>query len=832
MTPPEKNDYESVYSISDISSPPTSELPLTKIFPVPLRLAREAASPESYEYVVNDQSDWLIHAKEMLDWEIEPTKSFEGDFSQGDISYFADGNIDILRNCITRHCPKKIAIRWEPDDPNDEIRLVTFGELGDMVLKISSWISNLNILSKGDAVTIYMPMVPETVAAMLAVGNLGLVHNVVFAGFSAESLADRIRDSRSRLLLTADEAVRGGKTIGLKKIAENAILILGDDNPIIKTLIYRRTGSANVPSVPDRDFFFSTVDDILEFSPPSSKIARTMSEELNLSHPDDSNKLKADKLEIFNSKSDNVPENSDDHGLKANAEDPLFILYTSGSTGKPKGLLHTRGGYLFYALWTFRRSFAPDLKPDSQDVFGCLADIGWITGHTYVVYGPLLAGVTSVLFESTPFYPTPARYWQTIVRHGVTHLYTAPTVIRALMRHPSSLIEPYKAQMAQTLRILGTVGEPINPEAWLWLRENIGIYEIPLLPSNAKEEFDDTAIESREASKTDKTNASSISFIINSKENLNANISSQSLVSSECAVVDTYWQTETGGHVIAPDPLRTPTLAGSATFPLPGIHVCIIDPHAIVPKKCDSVDSEDVNLQSTNINSVEEADFKQVDLEKKYSTKAYNCPAANHRSEASNVSNGVLVISEAWPGIARSIWGDHQRYRMTYFDPYPGYFYTGDRVTRDSGGYLWIRGRVDDVINVSGHRLSTAEIEAVLARHPSCTEAAVLGRPDDITGQSIWAFAVPKVDFISLEKESLRQVEIDLVAAVRAGIGPFATPRRVILLPDLPKTRSGKIMRRLIRKILEGCRDPSALGDTTTLMNPEILTLIIDRVYS
>jgi acetyl-CoA synthetase len=611
---------------------------------------------------------WLGHAKRELHWNHEPSKGFEGDFSAGKVTWFNDGTLNVAYNCIDRHPSNSLAIIWEGDEPGQN-RHVTFGELHKWTCQLANYLQSVGV-QLGDRVTIYMPMVVETVIAMLACARLGAIHNVVFAGFSSESLADRILDSASRIILTADEGVRGGKIIHLKNTVDKALSLLTESHQVEKVLVYRRTG-AEVFMKPERDYYWDKV----------------------------------------------VPEQSEDfEPIPVPAEHPLFMLYTSGSTGKPKGLVHSSAGYLLYATLTFKYVF--DHHPG--DIYGCLADVGWITGHSYIVYGPLCQGATTVLFESIPTYPNPSRYWDVIQRLRITQLYTAPTVIRALKRFGNGPVEGFDLS---SLRILGTVGEPINPDAWVWYHDMIG--------------------------------------------------------KGNCAIVDTYWQTETGGHVITPLPFAIPTKAGSATFPFLGIEASILDQH-------------------------------------------------NGTILTENDVNGVLTISRPWPGMARTIYGDHSKFVATYFQTYPGHYFSGDRAHRDRDGYFWIRGRVDDVINVSGHRLSTAEIEAALGRHPLCAEAAVLGRADEITGQSIWAFCIIKPAGAEMEPARL---EIELKATVRNTIGSFSTPRRIILIDDLPKTRSGKIMRRVIRKILEGVTDVTALGDTTTLNNPAIIQQLVEAVH-
>ena len=551
---------------------------------------------------------WGQIAREFITWSKPFTKVLGGSFSKGTSTWYQDGQLNVAYNCIDRHVlaghGDRVALLWEGDEPGDN-RYISFSQLLEEVSKVAALLQSYKLDNLKDTVTIYMPMIPETVYVMLACARLGLPHNVVFAGFSAESLRDRIIDAKSAIIFTADHGKRGGKKIPLKSVVDEAIN--GNEvKDIVKRVIvlYRDEVEKN-------------------YSLPSDVSQKTVAW--------------SEALEPFKEIKFVEP-------VQVPSEHPLFLLYTSGSTGKPKGLLHTSGGYLTYASYTTRNSF--DLHPEKGDIFGCLADVGWITGHTYIVYGPLSLGSTTVIFESIPTYPTPSRYWETIDRLKITQLYTAPTVIRALRKFGES---PLKASTLKTLRILGSVGEPINADAWLWYWKLVG------------------------------------------KE--------------ECSVVDTFWQTETGGHVVAPLPAVHSVKPGAAGFPCIGIDAVLLDP-------------------------VSGKELKGNDVE------------------------GVLCISKPWPGLARTIYGDHDRFYQTYFSTYPGFYFTGDAAHRDSDGHLWIRGRVDDVINVSGHRLSTAEIEAALGKHEACAEAAVLGRPDEITGQSIWAFCILKPsDMLSPEIE-------------------------------------------------------------------------------
>ena len=620
---------------------------------------------------------WGKISTELLNWSTPFETVLDGSFVDGTSTWFHDGKLNVAFNCIDRHVQagngNRVALLWEGDEPGEN-RKITFSQLLEEVSKVAALLKSYELDNKKDTVTIYMPMIPETVFVMLACARLGIPHNVVFAGFSAESLKDRIVDAKSAVVFTTDYRKRGGKKIPLKPVVDEALVGI---ESIVKHLIvlYRSDADAIEKSI-ETVKSVAWTEALKEFS------------DVKFVEP-----------------------------VEVESEHPLFLLYTSGSTGKPKGLLHTSGGYLTYAAYTTKNSF--DLHPEKGDIFGCLADVGWITGHTYIVYGPLALGSTTVLFESVPTYPTPSRYWETIDRLGITQLYTAPTVIRALRKFGE---EPLKGFSLKTLKVLGSVGEPINADAWLWYWKLVG------------------------------------------KE--------------ECSVVDTFWQTETGGHVVAPLPGVHSVKPGAAGFPYIGIDAVLLDP-------------------------VTGKELTELDVE------------------------GVLCIRKPWPGLARTIYGDHDRFHKTYFSTYPGFYFTGDAAHRDSDGHLWIRGRVDDVINVSGHRLSTAEIEAALGKHESCAESAVLGRPDEITGQSIWAFCILKPqDALTPEKEDL--LRTDMIKLVRKSIGPLATPKYIILTPDLPKTRSGKIMRRLLRKILAGEGDQ--LGDLSTLNNPAIIDEVKELV--
>lgn len=599
-----------------------------------------------------------------LEWTRAPTAIRDVSFGPGDvhIRWYADGELNASVNCLDRHLATrgdKVALVFEADDPARAPQHVTYRELHARVCRLGNALRNLGV-RRGDRVTIYLPMIVDAVVAMLACARIGAVHSVVFGGFAPQSIADRIADCGSKVVITADEGLRGGRRIPLKANVDAALRLPGT-NSVETVLVVRHTGAGIDMQMP-RDRWFHAVT---EFQPDTC-----------------------------------APESM-------GAEDPLFILYTSGSTGKPKGVLHTTGGYLAWASWTHEAVF--DLRED--DVYWCTADVGWITGHSYVVYGPLANGATQVLFEGVPNHPTSARFWEVVDRHRVSIFYTAPTAIRALMREGDA---PVRRTSRASLRLLGTVGEPINPEAWRWYHDVVG--------------------------------------------------------DARCPVVDTWWQTETGGILIAPLPGATPLKPGSATKPLPGIRAALVD-----------------------------------------------ATGALLEGEA----EGNLVLLDSWPGQMRTVYGDHARFVETYFRTYPGMYFTGDGCRRDADGDYWITGRVDDVINVSGHRIGTAEVESALVSHFAVAEAAVVGYPHDIKGQGIHAFVTLKADIAP--SDALRG---ELVQAVRRGIGAIAAPDRIQWAPALPKTRSGKIMRRILRKIAEGA--PEQLGDTSTLADPGVVQQLVD----
>jgi acetyl-CoA synthetase len=602
---------------------------------------------------------WLEQARR-LDWTTQPSEAGRWSFREEDfgIRWYADGQLNLSVNCLDRHLAERgdrVALIFEADEPAQG-RSLTYRELHWETCRIANLLKKRGI-GRGDRVMIYMPMIPEAAAAMLACARIGAVHSVVFGGFSPESLAGRIADCDACAVITADEGVRGGKLIPLKRNVDAAL----EKRDVATVIVISRTG-AEVPMKGGRDVLYA---ELREDLPTECEPA--------------------------------VME----------AEDPLFILYTSGSTGKPKGVVHTTGGYAVWAATTFRWIF----DPDEQDLFWCTADIGWITGHSYVVYGPLLNGARTVLFDGVPNYPDFGRFWETVDRLGVTILYTAPTAIRALMREGDAWVTRHSRK---SLRLLGTVGEPINPEAWEWYWRVVG--------------------------------------------------------DGRCPVVDTWWQTETGGILISSFPGATAMKPGSAAMPLPGIKPLLVDAEG---------------------------------------------------RELEGAASGNLCLAGSWPGQMRTVWGDHKRFFETYFSTYPGLYFTGDGCRRDEDGYYWITGRVDDVINVSGHRIGTAEVESALVAHPKVAEAAVVGFPHEVKGQAIHAFVTP----VAGEAGSA-ELEGELRQQVRAQIGALAAPDRIQFAPALPKTRSGKIMRRILRKIAEG--ETSGFGDTSTLADPAVVDALLN----
>ena len=639
------------------------------VYPVPQELAARARVDRAeYEHrvavVASDPESYWMAAGQCLDWISPYTRAKETSFDEADfaIRWFGDGMLNVSVNCLDRHLATlgdAPAILWEGDDPGEN-RRVTYRELHADVCRFANVLKARGV-RRGDRVALYLPMIVEAAVAMLACTRIGAVHTIVFGGFSPDSLADRLRDCDVRLVVTADEGVRGGKRIPLKANVDRA---LAGCPGVRDVIVVRRTGG-EVALVEGRDRWWDE--------------------------------------EMAGTAAECAPE-------PMNAEDPLFILYTSGSTGKPKGVVHTTGGYLVWVTMTFRDVF--DYR--DGEVFWCTADVGWVTGHSYVVYGPLANGATTVMFDGVPNYPDHGRFWQTVDRLGVNIFYTAPTAIRALMREGEA---PVTAASRASLRLLGSVGEPINPEAWEWYHRVVG--------------------------------------------------------ERRCPIVDTWWQTETGGMLIAPLPGAIDLKPGSATKPLPGVLPAIVDAEG---------------------------------------------------TELTGACEGNLVITDSWPGQMRTLWGDHERFFQTYFTTYPGRYFTGDGCRRDADGYYWITGRVDDVINVSGHRMGTAEVESALVAHPLVAEAAVVGMPHEVKGQGIYAYVTLNTG--EQPSDELRDV---LRSWVRGEIGPIATPDALQFAAGLPKTRSGKIMRRILRKIAEG--DVSSLGDTSTLADPAVVDdLVANRV--
>ncbi len=642
-------------------------LPVNEVYAPPARV-REGALVRSceeyqrlYDRSVNDRDGfWAEMANQYLDW-IEPfTAVCEEDLREGKVAWFTGGKLNVSVNCLDRHLVARgdrVALLWEGDEPGEN-RRVTYRELYEETCRLANALRARGV-KKGDRVAIYMSMVPELAVAMLACARIGAIHSVIFGGFSPHSIRDRVEDSTCKAIITQDEGRRGGRPVPLKRNVDEALDSGGQS--VEFTIVFRRTGNG-VPMTPGRDFWWHD--------------------------------------EVAGQPAECQPEPMD-------SEDPLFILYTSGSTGKPKGVLHTQAGYLLFTMVTHRYVF--DIR--DEDVFCCTADIGWVTGHSYIVYGPLGNRTTSVVFESIPTYPDAGRYWDVVDRLGITVFYTAPTAIRALMREGD---EPVKRYSRKSLRVLGTVGEPINPEAWRWYYRVVG--------------------------------------------------------EERCAIVDTYWQTETGGHMITGLAGAIDMKPGAGSLPFFGVRPSVVD--------------------------------------------------ENGNELTGNEVTGQLCIDASWPGMMRTVYGDHQRFIQTYLSAYPGRYFTGDGCHRDRDGYYWITGRVDDVLNVAGHRLGTAEIEGALVGHPACAEAAVVGYPHDVKGTGIYAYVLLKQGF-----EASDDLARELRDAVRTEISPIATPDRIQFVEGLPKTRSGKIMRRILRKVAEG--EPENVGDVTTLADPAVVKDII-----
>ena len=617
---------------------------------------------QEYERSINDTENFWAEHGQRIDWIKPYTRIKDVSYSEKDlhIKWFYDGTLNVSSNCLDRHLEKRgdqTAIIWEGDDPKED-KIISFKELHSEVCKFANALKELGV-KKGDRVTIYMPMIPEAAVAMLACARVGAIHSVVFGGFSPDALAGRIQDCDSSLIITADEGIRGGKPIPLKANTDAAL----NSCPMCKTVVVVKRTGGKIDWVEGRDYWYHDIT--------SAQSVECQPEEMN-------------------------------------AEDPLFILYTSGSTGKPKGVMHTSGGYIVYASMTHEYVF--DYK--DGEVYWCTADVGWVTGHSYILYGPLANGATTLMFEGVPNYPNSSRFWDVCDKHNVSIFYTAPTALRALMREGEG---PVKATSRKSLRLLGSVGEPINPEAWLWYYNVVG--------------------------------------------------------DGRCPIVDTWWQTETGGILITPLPGATDLKPGSATRPFFGIKPIIVD-----------------------------ADGNVLD----------------------GATTGNLCLAESWPGQMRTVYGDHDRFFQTYFATFPGRYFTGDGCRRDEDGYYWITGRVDDVINVSGHRMGTAEVESALVAHSLVAEAAVVGYPHEIKGQGIYAYVT-----LNVGVEPDEELRNELIKWVRKEIGPIASPDLIQWAPGLPKTRSGKIMRRILRKVAEN--DFGSLGDTSTLAEPAVVQDLIDN---
>jgi acetyl-CoA synthetase len=639
------------------------------VYPVPEEWAEKSLIDADrydalYRESVEDPEVFWRREAERIDWMTPFTSAKETSFHEADFSirWFADGTLNLAANCLDRHLAKwgdTAAIIWEPDNPSEVGRTISYAELHRMVCRFANT-RKANGVGRGHRVTIYMPMVPEAAVAMLACARIGAIHSVVFGGFSPEALAGRIQDCDSTLVITADEGLRAGKPVPLKANVDEA---LNHCTSVERVIVFQRTGG-EVPMQLGRDVYWAeALEGVADDCPP---------EEMG-------------------------------------AEDPLFILYTSGSTGKPKGVLHSTGGY---AVWTaMTHEYVFDYRPGR--IYWCAADIGWVTGHSYIVYGPLANGATSLMFEGVPNWPDPSRIWQVVDKHQVEILYTAPTALRALMREGDEWVQ---GTSRKSLRLLGTVGEPINPEAWGWYHRVVG--------------------------------------------------------EGRCPIVDTWWQTETGGIMISPLPGATPLKPGSATRPMFGVQPALV---------------------------------------------------TGDGAPIEGPGEGSLIITDSWPGQMRTVWGDHERFFQTYFTTYPGAYFSGDGCRRDEDGYYWITGRIDDVINVSGHRMGTAEVESALVAHKAVAEAAVVGMPHDFKGQGIYAYFT-----VNTGCEPDEAMRAELIKWVRKEIGPIATPDVIQFAPALPKTRSGKIMRRILRKIAEG--DVSNLGDTSTLADPAVVDqLVADR---
>ena len=636
------------------------------VYPVPAEVAAQAwINKDQYQAMYQRSIDdpegfWAEQANQFITWFKPWDKVLDWDFTKGHIRWFDGAKVNVSYNCLDRHLETRadqVAIIWEGDSPNED-KKITYRELHEEVCRLANVLKAQGV-KKGDRVCLYLPMIPEAAVSMLACARIGAVHSIVFGGFSPDSLKDRIADAEAKVVITSDEGLRGGRKVPMKANADKA---LQSTPSVEKMIVVKRTGG-NVAWQEGRDIWYHEALAAVSADCPAEEV---------------------------------------------DAEDPLFILYTSGSTGKPKGVLHTTGGYILYAAITHKYIF----DYHDGDVYWCTADVGWVTGHSYIVYGPLANGATTIMFEGVPTYPDAGRFWQVVDKHQVNIFYTAPTAIRSLMREGEG---PVQATSRKSLRLLGSVGEPINPEAWEWYYHNVG--------------------------------------------------------DARCPIVDTWWQTETGGILITPLPGATDLKPGSATLPFFGVKPALVDA---------------------------EGSFLE------------------------GATDGNLVITHPWPGMMRTVYGDHPRFIETYFSMYKGLYFTGDGARRDEDGYYWITGRVDDVINVSGHRMGTAEVESALVLHPAVAEAAVVGYPHDLKGQGIYAYVTLKVGV-----EPTDALKKELVAHVRKEIGPIATPDVLQWAPGLPKTRSGKIMRRILRKIASN--EVEALGDTSTLADPNVVTDLVDN---
>jgi len=620
---------------------------------------------EMYARSVSDPEGFWAEAAQRLDWMKAPRQVKDVDFTLGQvkINWFADGTLNVAANCVDRHLETRgdqTAIIFEPDDPTEDAQHITYRDLHRSVCKMANILETMGV-RRGDRVVIYLPMIPEAAYAMLACARIGAIHSIVFAGFSPDALSARINGSDAKVVITADEAPRGGRKTALKSNTDAALLHCKDS---VKCLVVKRTGGQTT-WIDGRDFDYNEMAlEADDYSPPA----------------------------------------------EMNAEDPLFILYTSGSTGQPKGVVHSSGGYLVYAALTHEITF----DYHAGDVYWCTADVGWVTGHSYIVYGPLANGATTLMFEGVPTYPDASRFWQVCEKHSVNQFYTAPTAIRALMGQGDEFVTNCDLS---SLKLLGTVGEPINPEAWTWYNEKVG--------------------------------------------------------GGRCPIVDTWWQTETGGHLLTPLPGAHATKPGAAMKPFFGVEPVVLDPQS----------GEEIHSSPTE---------------------------------------GVLALKSSWPGQMRTVWGDHDRFEKTYFSDYKGYYFSGDGCKRDADGDYWITGRVDDVINVSGHRMGTAEVESALVAHAKVAEAAVVGYPHDIKGQGIYCY-VTLMNGVAPSDELVKELR----NWVRTEIGPIASPDVIQWAPGLPKTRSGKIMRRILRKIAEN--DTGSLGDTSTLADPSVVDDLIEN---